>query len=807
LLEPGQSLSHYRLIEKIGEGGMGVVWRAIDTRLDREIAVKVLPETLAGDPERLARLEQEARVLAALDHPGIVTVFSVEREAETTYLTMQLVHGRALTEVIPDDGLPLGELLEIAAALADALSAAHDRGVVHRDLKPSNIIVTDHGRLKILDFGLAKLRGEARAATDADAVPTVTMTREGRIVGTVAYMSPEQAQGKPVDPRSDIFSLGIVLYEMATGRRPFVGDNSVSVLSSIIKESPAPATDLKSGLPRQFERILRHCLEKDPRHRFQNVLDVRNEIADLARETGVSSGHRDALPAVARASRRRVWRVAATVGTAAVVLALAGLAGGLLGLFRGERVSPQFKSLAVLPLENLMEDPGQDYFVEGMHESLITDLSRIGALRVISRTSVMRYRDSDKSAPQIARELGVDALIEGSVLRVGDEVRITAQLIDASTDANIWARSYDRDLPGVLALFSEVSREIADEIQVTLSDGRRGRPTTTRDVDPEAYEAVLRGRYFFNQFDGDGFRRSRELFRRAIDLDPEFAQAHAGLAAAQFALGSFGHEPASETIPEARASIARALELDDGLDDAHGGSGWLKLWVDWDWDGAERAFRRALEINSNSALALHGYGEYLVAVGRADESLDYVRRARQCDPMSPLSNDSVVGHLVLARRYEEAVEEARRQRETFPVRTANHDFVAVALWQLGRYDEAVDEYRKGWARRPEMLEALEHGYRASGPPGALRELAELLDAGSENPLVPARLYAAAGEIDAAFDSLERAYRLRIPQIIHLGVHPAYDPLRPDSRLDDFLGRIGLPRNSPHDSSARSRSAT
>jgi TolB-like protein len=541
--QPGQMLSHYRLVEKIGEGGMGVVWKAVDTKLDREVAIKTLAEELAADPERLGRFEREAKAVAALDHPNIVTVYSVEEAEGVHLITMGLVRGKSLTELIPRNGLPLGKFFDQALALADAISAAHQQGITHRDLKPDNVMIGDDGRLKVLDFGIAKLREEARAA-DGTQLPTATVTQEGKILGTVSYMSPEQAEGKQVDHRSDIFSLGVMLYQMATGQRPFKGDTSVSIISSIIKDTPASVTDIKSSLPRDLGRIVRRCLAKEPMDRFQSAIGLRSELVALKQE--LDSGEREPrVAAVSTASSfRRRWVLSATV--LAVVVLLVWLGQLLIQqscrdpddrYFAQAVGAVERKRIVVLPFENL-GPPEDEYFAAGMTEEITSRLAVVSGLGVISRTSAFQYDRTGKNIKQVGEDLGVDYVLEGTVrwARQADasRVRITPQLIRVADDTHLWAEAYERVIEDIFQVQSEIAGEVIEQLGVALLEPERRAIESKPTDNPEAYNAYLRGLHLMSQLDNPdrNLRLGIEMFRRAVELDPNFTLAYAELSEA-----------------------------------------------------------------------------------------------------------------------------------------------------------------------------------------------------------------------------------------------------------------------------------
>lgn len=811
-LNPGTRLGPYEILSRLGAGGMGEVYHARDLRLDRDVAVKVLSEALAADPAALARFEREAKAVAALSHPNILAIHDVGREAGVSFAVMELLDGQSLADHISDSKLPWRRAASIGLEIAEGLFAAHSRGIVHRDLKPANVFLTSDGRVKILDFGIARARErspepEAASAVpmanaDVTALPTAAgegaLTEPGTVLGTVGYMSPEQVRGAPTDARSDVFSLGCVLYEMVTGRRAFQRGTAAETLTAILREDPEPLAASADGVPLELERIVGHCLEKNPAERFQSSRDVAFNLRAALATSAVTQ----ASSVGPRLSRRRALRVGGAIG------ALALLAAALLLLQRrGARpgapgdapsaASPKIASLAVLPLENLSRDPEQEYFADGMTEALITDLAKIQALRVISRTSIMQYKGAKKPLPQIAKELGVEGIVEGSVQRAGDRVRITAQLIEAATDRHLWAESYERDLRDVFALQSDVAQAIAREIRVTVSPEEKTRLASSRPVNPAAHEAFLKGRSWQLRFDEEGFRKAAELYDRAVALDPGYALAWAGIAE-NLGNGADLYVPSSEAYAKAKPAAERALQLDESLAEAHTSLGLIKAYFDWDWRGAESELSRAIELKPSSAWARDWYGWFLATLGRFDESIRQLERARALDPLSPaITGDLGLAH-VLKGDYGRATVELDRALSLDPAywvprlaRTWMYDRKGD-LASAVREAEALDVRQAG----PLAVTMRAHAYARAGRTAdarkALRELEELSRKGFVSPFFFAEVHGALGERDVAFEWIRKCQQQRSNGLaLWAKVGPPLDPLRSDPRYAQVLRDLNL----------------
>ena len=802
-LKPGQTLLHYRIVEKIGEGGMGVVWRAEDERLKRNVAIKVLPEAMAADPARLELFQREAETIASLDHPNIVTIHSVEEVDGVHFLVMGLVEGRTLDQIVPEGGLDGPTYFRVAVSLVDALAAAHDRGVIHRDVKPTNIMINREGRVRVLDFGLAKLGPSASPGDDM----TRTVITDASVVGTIPYMSPEQLEAKPVDSRADIFSLGAVLYEMATGHRPFGGDSAIQVMTSIMRDDPQAILESRTDLPPRLSEVVHQCLEKAPDARFQTAKDVRDELRSLKRESTASGPARPASgptrePKPGRTPRR--WLIAALVAVVALIVGAwwlsqrdtprpaAPVAGGAaLG-------ANEIPRIAVLPLTNLSGDPGKEYFADGMTEALITDLAKIGGLQVISRSSVMRYKEAGTPLQEIADELNVDYVIEGSVIPAGEQVRITAQLIHVASDTNLWAENYDERLEDILSVQGRVALAVAQQVQVQLSPRETERLAGGGTVDARAYPLYLQGRFNQNRRTKEGFESSLELFEEALRIDPEFAMAHAGKADSLTLLGEYLYLPPEQAFPAAKKAALRALELDDTLGEAHAALGETLHYYDWDLAEAKEQFQKAVELSPGYARAHQWYAEVLINMGRVDESMVHAQKAVELDPHSPIVRYEIALNYHFSRRYDLALEQGLRDLERDPDFWVHRWGIAYIYSHLERHDEAIEAGREAVrmsGESPFSLCALGWILARAGEVEEARQIDAELEAreqlGIFTPFRRSTIHIGLGDFDRAFELLEEAVEIRDPQAVLVNVWPVFDPIRDDPRLDALMRRMGL----------------
>ena len=765
----GHALGHYRIVEKIGAGGMGEVYRAHDEHLDREVAIKILLPELSAHQSALNRFHNEAKSLSQLNHPNICTIYDIGEYASQHFIVMELLEGQTLAERIAGRPLRLDELLDLAIQIAEALEAAHAKGIVHRDIKPTNIFVLERRRTKVLDFGLAKLASQRTTASSA--VTEEHLTGARATVGTTGYLPPEQARGEEVDQRADLFSFGLVLYEMTTGRPAFSGSTSAVIFDAVLNRDPVPPARLNPGLPAELEQIISKALEKDREMRYQTAADLRADLRRLKRE--LDSG------------RLRL-------GTASRSRELPG---------REPRVvAGRIKALAVLPLANLSRNPDEEYFVDGMTEALITDLAQIGALRVISRTSAMRYKSSDKPLPEIARELNVDGFVEGSVLRAGDRVRITAQLIHAATDQHLWAKSYERDVSDVLAIQSEVARSIAEEVQAKLTPQERARLARARSVNPSAHEAYLKGRYCWARGTEEAARKSIAYLEAAVATDSRYALAYAGLADAynQLANPILEVVPQSAIIPKVKEAATKALDLDDTLPEAHISIGRIKFYFEWDWDAAEKSFKSAIELNRNYPYAHYVYALLLSALGRHTEAMREARRALESDPVSLLVNGVAGLIYCFAGEFTTAEEQLRKTLQLDPSFMFAHWILGgLCLVPMGRYDEAISELQKAISLSPDVAHPkglLGYTYAKVGRKDDARQVLQELEELSKRRYVSpvARVFIYGGlEDDRLFEVLEDAYQQRCSSLVWGKVFPQWDALRAHPRFRDLLHRMKL----------------
>ena len=797
LLE-GKTISHYRILEPIGRGGMGVVYKAEDLKLQRYVALKLLPQVLATDPQALQRFEREAQAASALNHPQICTVYEIGEAEGLHFMAIELLDGETLKQRIARGPLEISEILGTAIEICDALEAAHAAGIVHRDIKPSNIVLTRRGNAKLLDFGVAKRAGpEIVRKTEnlpslLSANAELRLTNPGAAIGTVAYMSPEQARCEEVDARSDIYSMGAVLYEMTTGKCAFNGRDAAEVLGAIQHRPATPITKLNARAPSDLIRITSRAMEKDRSQRFQSATEMRADLQALRRGLETKASQRKA--ALVLALGVALFTVVA-YGSLRVPWVREWVAGG-----SSSNVGREIKSLAVLPLKNLTGDDSQEYFVDGMTDALITNLAQIKSLRIISRDSVMGYKNRRKSPAEIAKELNVDVLVTGSIVRSGDSVRIEAQLIRAPNGQTAWAKTYRRHISDLPALQDDVTRAIASEIRAELTPQEQFRRAADTIVNPEAYELYLRGRYCWNKRTEEGYDKAIHFFQRAIVIQPDYAQAYAGLADSYAMLGSWKKRGLSrrETIALARSNALSALQLDDTLAEAHASLASISYVYDWDWPLAEKEFRRAIELNPNYATAHHWYSYYCFSQARMDEGLLEIRLAQQLDPQSLIIHNDVGQLLYMARRYDEAIEQERRTLEMDESLPWPHLWLGLSYLARQQYPEAIVELQANVrlsARNPGAMALLGMAYARAGRVAeaeqVLQDIKTLPVEQYDSVAEIAFLLAALGQREEAFAWLERVFPDRPRPLKSLYVLPYLDPLRSDPRFQDLQKRVGL----------------
>jgi eukaryotic-like serine/threonine-protein kinase len=792
----GETVTHYRILDKIGEGGMGVVYRAEDTRLGRQVAVKFLSAKLAQDPLALERFQREARAASSLNHPNICALYDVGRHGDQPFLVMELLAGTTLRQRISGSPLPLDTLLDLASQIADALDAAHSVGIVHRDIKSSNIYVTDRGQVKILDFGLVKLLhpGEPAAgvATETTRVHAIQATETGLTLGTLAYMSPEQARGEEIDNRSDLFSLGVVLYEMATGREPFAERTSVLTLDAILHLVPPAPSTINPRIPAELDRIIGKALEKDRELRYQTAAELRGDLKRLKREsepTRLLEAVSTSRAAPPPRSRRRLAVAAAAVLVAALAVAISW------DLLRGTS-SASLDSIAVLPFAAANSSGDINYLSDGITQSLINGLAQLPSLRVSAWGVVSRYKGQQGDPQKIGRDLKVKTVVTGSVATIGGQLVIEAGLMNVADGTQIWGSRYNRPAADLLTVQDDIASQILDKLRPQLSGADKQRVTKRYTDDPEAYQLYLHGRYLWNQGTIAGYQQAIEYFQQAIDRDPRYALAEAGLADSYLSLGSYW----VESLTEAKAAAERALEVDPNLSEAHVALGHIKLSLDWDWPAAEREFKRGIELDPRSPLAHTEYAMYLATRGNLSDAMAEVKKARDLDAGSPVVNTDLGWLLLFAGQRADAIAQFGKTLDFDPNSVWAHEGLGIAYSLEGRPDEAVAQLEQAVTlsqTNPLVLGQLGAAYARAGRSADARATLARLQTLAAREYVPssaaAVIYAALGDPVHAIDQLEQAYTEHDFSLIQIRVAPWWQALRGEPRFEQLVTRLGLPQ--------------
>lgn len=788
-----ETISHFRVTEKLGEGGMGVVYKAVDTRLDRPVALKFLPDKVAKDSQALERFRREARAASALNHPGICTIYDVGEHDGRAFIAMEFIDGQTLRSHIHGKALPLEETLRLGIQIADALDAAHSEGIIHRDIKPANIFVTKRGQAKVLDFGLAKLvpKGIAKAGADSGGEVPDSTSIVGIISGTPSYMSPEQVRGDNLDRRTDIYSLGLLLYEMATGRQAYSGATGGLIIEAVLTRPPAPLRNINPDVPSRLEEIINKALHKDREQRYQQAAEVRGDLQQMERGTdSVWPAREETAESVVSSNTARLQ----TRGEQRAGDPTAQMSG-----FRTERVSKIIDSIAVLPFENASRDAEHEYLGDGIAGSLINILATIPKLRVMAQSTVFRYKGRAIDPQAVGRELNVRAVLTGRIMQSGGALRIGTELVDVPTGSQLWGGQYDRKPGDIFAIQDEISNEISEKLRLKLTRAEKKRLTKRQTVDAEAYRLYLKGRHHWNKWTEDGFYKAIEYFEQAVEKDPGYALAYTGLADSYVLLGWNSYLPPKDAFPKAKKAAMGALRLDPDLGEAHTSDAAV-LWLhDWRWPEAGSEFQRSLALNPSHPTASHWYAEYLMTMGRHAEAIERMKSSQELDPLSLIISVAIGWAFYMARKYEEAIEQFRRTVELDPNYPVTYWILGLVLRKMGRYEQAIVEGEKGVklsGGSPLMNAALAQTFATAGRREkaiqVLDELAELAKQKYVAPYFFAGIYVGLGEEARAMEYLEKSYEERSHWLMYLRMDPGMEILRSNQRFQDLLRRIGLP---------------
>jgi serine/threonine protein kinase/tetratricopeptide (TPR) repeat protein len=787
----GQTISHYRIVEQIGAGGMGVVFKAQDSRLERAVALKFLPEKLAQQPKALERFRREARAASALNHPGICTIYDIGEQDGRAFIAMEFIDGKTLGLHIHGKALPVEEILTLGVQLADALDAAHAEGIVHRDIKPANIFVTKRGQAKLLDFGLAKLAPKGLASADRDGGDSQDSNSiVGIISGTPSYMSPEQVRGDDLDTRTDIFSLGLVLYEMATGRQAFSGSTGGIVIEAVLTRPPVPVRSINPDIPPRLEEIIDKALDKDRGQRYQHTADMLADLRQLKGE--IDSGRTVGDEASESAAISHPSHLSSTITQSRTSTShTRGL--------RPQRVSKIVDSLAVLPFENVSRDPENEYLSDGITGSLINILATVPKLRVMAQSTVFRFKGREIDPQVVGRELNVRAVLTGRMMQSGGSLRIGTELVDVATGSQLWGAQFDRKLGDIFVIQDEISNEISEKLRLQLTRTEKKRLVRRHTEDAEAYRLFLQGRHHWNRWTEEGFYKAIGYFQQAVEKDTGYALAYTGLAESYVLLGWNSYLPPKDAFPKGKAAAMTALHLDPDLGEAHTPLAAV-LWLhDWQWGEAQLEFKRSLELNPAYPTANHWYAEYLMTMGHHVEAMARIKNSQELDPLSLIINVAIGWASYMARRYDDAVEQLLRTVELDPNYPVTYWILGLLYRITGRYESAVAAGEKAVnlsGGSPLMRAALAHTYGKSGRAKdalqVLDDLSELADHKYVAPHFFAGIHIGLGENDRAIEYLEKSWDERCHWLIYLHLDPSMDDLRSNPRFQDLLRRVGLP---------------
>jgi TolB-like protein/tRNA A-37 threonylcarbamoyl transferase component Bud32/Flp pilus assembly protein TadD len=789
--EIGQTISHFRLVEKIGGGGMGVVYKAEDTKLHRHVALKFLPEEVSKNPQALERFRREAQAASALNHPNICTIHDIDESEGRTFIAMELLEGRTLKQRIAQRRFKTEELLDISIQIVDALNAAHAKGIIHRDIKPANIFLTESGQAKILDFGLAKLPSERGGGAESKATTEEFLTSPGSALGTVAYMSPEQARGEELDARTDLFSFGVVLYEMATGHQAFTGNASAVIFDSILHQAPTSPVRLNPNLPEELERIINKALEKDRELRYQNASDMRTDLKRLRRE---SDSGRTAVVAEAPVPEKpgRRWVIYAVL--AAVIIAIVG-ASAYLFFTRGKPIN----SIAVLPFVNVGGDEETEYLCDGITERLINSLTQLPNLRVVPRSRVFQYKGREFDELKAAKDLEARAILSGKV----NAISIQVDLVDVNKASQLWGEHYDRKSATLPSIQEEIQKKVAEKLHLRLTDKEQALLAKRDTANSEAYQLYHTGRYHWNKRTWEGLKSAINYFKQAIERDPGFALAYAGLADCYSALSANCYLAPKDAYPQAKAAAKKALELDENLAEAHNSLAFVTFAYDWNWQEAEKGFKQAIALNPNYATAHKWYALYLDMMGRFEEGLLENNRALELEPLSLPMIGNLGLHYFLENQYEYAAKQFNTILEMNPNAASAHYLLGWIYLQEPTLGDAIAEFQRAIALEednPIYTAMLGAAYGAAGKRSEtlkiIDDLQELSKSRYVSPFwVALIIFNIEGEKDVLLEALERAYEGRYEESIYmLKVHPAFDPLRSEPRFQELLSRMDFPEN-------------